>query len=417
MKQAVRVHRMDRIRLCIIAPDFWPIWGGLGTYVVELVNHLPRNIEIHVVAPLRESFGKEKLSTSTYDFAKHLGKNVSIHLVSEAHDTFMYHGGFQLACFREVPRLVKNEHIDLIHCSSHIAGLMLELRDLHVPMVTTIHTTIFGQRQGTRASGMSFQELEFSERMTYLGYPLLRLVEILYFCKNRYYITVSEWMRQQLRKREVKNSPISVIHNSVDTRTFCPAEVQKPTKDIVLFTGRMIAAKGIRGLVEAVPRILKEHSEAFFLFIGSGDFSPYRRRLKDLGVPERNFEVLGYLEDRGKLLEYLKFSSVYVAPTLYENLPIRILEAMACGVPVVASNIAAIPEAINDNVNGVLVKPGSVDDLASAVCLLLSDSALRRRIGDAARKTVLTKFDSEVNTSRTAEVYQKVLSQSQLSDA
>ena len=119
---------MDKIRLCIIAPDFWPIWGGLGTYVVELVNHLPRNIEIHVVAPLRESFGKEKLSTSTYDFAKHLGKNARIHLVSEAHDTFMYNGGFQLACLREVPRLVKNEHIDLIHCSSHMAGLTVGVK-------------------------------------------------------------------------------------------------------------------------------------------------------------------------------------------------------------------------------------------------------------------------------------------------
>jgi glycosyltransferase involved in cell wall biosynthesis len=90
---------------------------------------------------------------------------------------------------------------------------------------------------------------------------------------------------------------------------------------------------------------------------------------------------------------------------------------MACGAPVVASNIAAIPEAICNNVNGMLVEPGSVDDLANAVCLLLSDSSLRKRIGCEARKTVLERFDSEVNASRTAEVYQKVLSQSQLLDA
>jgi glycosyltransferase involved in cell wall biosynthesis len=411
---------MDRIRLCIIAPDFWPIWGGLGTYVVELVNHLPRNIEIHVVTPKRESFGKEKLSTSTYDFARQFGKNVKSHMVSRANDTFMYNFGFQLGCFREVPRLVKSEHIDLIHCSSHMTGLgggLLELRNPNVPMVTTIHTTIFGQRQGTRMSGMSFGGLEFSEKMTILGYPFLRFSEIAYFCKARQYITVSEWMKQQLRKHEIKHSPISVVHNSVDTRKFCPADVEKPTKDVVLFTGRMMAAKGVRCLVEAIPRILKEHPEAFFLFIGPGDFSPYQRWLKDLCISEKNFAFLGYLKDRGELLEYLRSSSVYVAPTLYENLPIRILEAMACGVPVVASNIAAIPEAIYDNFNGMLVEPGSVDDLASAVCLLLSDSALRRRIGHEARKTVLEKFNSEVNASRTAEVYQKVLSQSQLLDA
>jgi len=403
---------MDRIRLCIIAPDFWPIWGGLGTYVVELVNHLPRNIEIHVVTPKRESFGKEKLSTSTYDFAKRIGKNVTVHMVSRANDTFMYNFGFQVGCFREVPRLVKTEDIELIHCTSHMSGLggsLLELRNPNVPIVTTIHSTIFGQRQGTKMSRMSFGELEFSEKMTILGYPFLRFSEMTYFCKARQYITVSEWMKQQLRKHQVKHSPISVVHNSVDTRKFCPADTKKPKQDVVLFTGRMVASKGIMCLVEAMPRILKEHPEAFFLFIGPGDFLPYQRRLMSLRVSEKKFAFLGH-KDRDKLLEYLRSSSVYVAPTFYENLPIRILEAMACGAPVVASKIAAIPEAICDNVNGVLVEPGSVDDLVRSVSLLLSDSSLRERIGHEARKTVLEKFDSEVNANRTAEVYQKVLS-------
>lgn len=63
-----------------------------------------------------------------------------------------------------------------------------------------------------------------------------------------------------------------------------------------------------------------------------------------------------------------------------------------------------------NSVNGMLVELGFVDNLANAVCLLLSDSSLRKRIGCEARKTLLEKFDSEVNASRTADVYQKSLS-------
>jgi glycosyltransferase involved in cell wall biosynthesis len=405
---------MGSIRVCVIAPEFLPIWGGVGTYLVELVRHLPKDVEVHVVTPMRESIGGKKVSSSDFDLSEYFGDNVHVHFVCKATDTFFYNASFQLACLRYVPKLVSEEDIDLLHFGHHMTGLLMELKGLDIPAVTTVHTTIQGQRSGTRMSGMKFWDLEFSEKATYLTYPLLRLTEIIYFSRHRHYITVSEWMKRQLREQypRINHSEISVIHNSVDTRTFCPDDTRKPTKDVVLFTGRIIAAKGIRCLIEAIPRILKEHPEAFFLFIGPSDFSPYQRQLKDLGIPEGNSAFLGYLKDRGELVEYLRSSSVYVAPTLYENLPIRILEAMACGVPVVASNIAAIPEAICDNVNGMLVEPGSVDDLASVVCLLLSDSSLRKRIGYEARKTVFEKFDSEVNAGKTAEVYQKVLSQS-----
>jgi glycosyltransferase involved in cell wall biosynthesis len=125
-------------------------------------------------------------------------------------------------------------------------------------------------------------------------------------------------------------------------------------------------------------------------------------------VSEKNFEFLGYLKEQSDMVDYYKSSIVYVAPTLYENLPIRVLEAMACGVPVVASNVCAIPEAIDNGVNGILVPPGAVEALSKAICLLLSDETLRKRIGDNARKTVLEKFDCSVNTFKTIEIYKQI---------
>lgn len=406
---------MDRIKLCMIAPEFLPVWGGVGTYIVELVRHLPKDVDVHVVTPMREGFGEEKVSTSDYDFSEYFRDNIHIHFVCKATDTFFYNASFQLACSKHVPKLVKKEDIDLIHVGHHMSGLLLALKELNIPTVTTVHNTIQLQRDGTKMSGVKFWDLELNEKATFLTYPFLRLAEILYFSKARYYITVSEWMKQRLRNQypKMNHSPISVVHNSVDTKLFSPSTERKPLKgDLVLFTGRIIAAKGIKYLVEAIPEVLREYPETFFMFIGAGNSLPYRRRLKNIGVSERNFAFLGYLKERNELVQYYRACSVYAAPTtLWENLPIRVLEAMACGAPVVASNVCAIPEVIDNCVNGILIPPSSVHELTNAICCLLGDSNFRRKIGDNARKTMLEKFDCDVHAIRTAEVYKRILDQ------
>jgi len=404
------------MNICMLAPEFLPVWGGVGTYIVELIRHLPKDIGVHVVTPMREGFGKEKISTSDYDFSRYFGTNVQIDFVCRASDTFFYNAKFQYACLRHVPKLVKEENIDLIHShTAHMPDLLLQFKRLHIPIVTTIHTTIQGQRQGTISSGMGFWSLEHSEKLTYVAYPLLRLAETVYFSKERYYIAVSEWMREQIRKQYLKvdESSIFVVHNSVDTKQFSPSEGRDDSQeDIVLFTGRLIAAKGIRYLADAIPIILREYPDTRFIFIGAGNSMPYRRRLREMGISERNFAFLGYLKESSDLVEYYRASTVYVAPTLYENLPIRLLEAMACGVPVVASDVCAIPEVIDNGVNGMLIQPSSVIELADATCCLLGDPNLRRKMGDNARKTVLERFDWNVNAARTAEVYRRILDSS-----
>lgn len=401
------------MKICMLAPEFLPVWGGVGTYIVELVRHLPRDIEVHVVTPKREGFGEEKVSTSNYDLSKYFGSNVHVHFVCKASDTFFYNAKFQYACLKYVPKLVKEEQIDIIHShTAHMPDLLLEFKRLNVPTVTTIHTTIQGQRHGTKSSGMGFWSLEFSEKLTYLTFPFLRLAEIVYFSKKRHYITVSEWMKKQILRQypKIDSSSISVIYNSVDAEKFSPSKNRSiPQRETILFTGRLIAAKGIKYLVEAIPKVLREYPDTLFIFIGAGNSLPYRKRLGELGIPEKNFRFLGYLKESSELVEYYRASSVFVAPTLYENLPIRVLEAMACGVPVVASNVCAIPEAIDNGVNGILIQPGSIEELADAICCLLRDPNLRRKMGDNARKTVLEKFDWNVNAVKTAEVYRQIL--------
>lgn len=403
------------MKLCMLAPEFLPVWGGVGTYIVELIRHLPTDVEVHVVTPLRECLCNDRnLSSSNYDLSEYFGSNVHVHYVSTANDTFVYNAKFQYACQKYVPKLVKEEHIDVIHShTAHMPDLLLQFKRVNVPTVTTIHTTIQGQRDGTQNSGMGFWNLEFSEKLTYLTYPFLNLAEKVYFSKKgRYYITVSNWMKDQISEQypKIDGSSVSVIHNSVDTKMFSPKkELDLPQRNIVLFTGRLVAAKGIGYLVEAIPKILHEHPDTLFLFVGAGNSLPYSARLKERGISENNFAFLGYLKQATDLVKYYQSASIYVAPTLYENLPIRVLEAMSCGVPVVASNVCAIPEAIDNGVNGMLVQPRSVDELTESICSLLSDQNLRMTIGNNARKTALEQFDWSINTARTTAVYQQTL--------
>ena len=99
----------------------------------------------------------------------------------------------------------------------------------------------------------------------------------------------------------------------------------------------------------------------------------------------------------------LRESDVFVLPSYYEALPVGVLEAMACGVPVVATSVGGIPDVIEDRVNGLLIEPGQPDALARAIVTILTDDALRSRLREAARSEVRKRLstDSEIKDLET----------------
>jgi glycosyltransferase involved in cell wall biosynthesis len=394
----------------MLAPELLPIWGGVGTYVVELIRHLPKTVEVEVVTPYRKRLGYIAARTSDYNLEEYFPSNVHIHFVSSAFDTFFYNAAFQYACLRRVPKLVKDEHVDLIHShTAHMPDILLMLRRLSLLTVTTVHTTIAGQRRGTQHSGMSFSQLEFSEKATLLGYPFLRIAERFFFSRHSEYITVSNWMKERigLYFPRLDQTKIRVIYNSVDTKFFTPGSGEEPEN--ILFTGRIVAQKGVTFLLDAIPKVISRHPDAVFTFIGPGNFQPYMNRLLALNVPNRNTRFLGYVKDHDAILGYYRRCTLYLVPTLYENLPLRALEAMACGKAVIATNVSAIPEAITSGQNGLLVPPRSSEALAGAINYLLDRPNVRAQIGREARKTTERKFDSNVNAKKVAEAYEEIL--------
>jgi glycosyltransferase involved in cell wall biosynthesis len=405
------------MKICMLAPALLPIRGGVANYIIELLQHLPEKIEVHVLTPKRIDYGNNGLSTAKYEFSKYFRKNVQIHFLSKASDTFYYNAKFQGACLRYIPKLVKEEGIDLIHShTAHMPDLLLMFKKIKKPIVTTVHSTIRSQFSGIIASGR-LNNLERSEKATFFLYPLLRCAEDLYFKQKRVIITPSNWMREQLEKK-YHYTNIRVIPNSIDirkieslkkfnkTEKLFPSNIKE--KKIILFVGRLLTLKGVDVLLEAVP-IINEKTNYEFAFIFAGPSNVrFSQKIKKLKV-ESNCILLGSLP-HDQVIRLIKSAELMVLPSFTENAPYVLLESMACGVPVVSTNIGGIPEIIQDGYNGILIKPGNPKTLASSITNLLEDLQLQKSIVQNAKETIRKKFVWSVNLNKILKTYTEVLS-------
>jgi glycosyltransferase involved in cell wall biosynthesis len=151
--------------------------------------------------------------------------------------------------------------------------------------------------------------------------------------------------------------------------------------------------------VKAVP-------EARFVLAGDGAIGEVRRRVHAEGLTEF-VRTPGWVAGDAKLRQ-IAGCDVYVLPSYREGMPVSILEAMAAGKPVVATRVGAIPEIIEDGVNGFLVPPGDVGGLADRIAMLLGDAALRRELGRNNRAKVEESFSTPAVVETLLSVYERV---------
>ena len=161
----------------------------------------------------------------------------------------------------------------------------------------------------------------------------------------------------------------------------------------VLFLGRISERKGVYDLLETAAKVAAVHPEFRLLLGGDGDLKQAQACVADFGIGDK-VEFLGWVKG-AKKERYLAEAMLYVLPSYNEGMPMSILEAMAVGLPILSTTVGGIPEAVTDGVEGFLVGPGNVDALTARLDQLLSDPALARRMGEAARHKVETFFSSD----------------------
>lgn len=152
------------------------------------------------------------------------------------------------------------------------------------------------------------------------------------------------------------------------------------------FVGRLSGQKGISTLLAAMELIEKRHPTAHLLIAGVGSLE---KKVRKFAASRHNVHVLGFRKDVSSVM---KACDVLLVPSLWEGFGLVVVEAMAAGVPCIASNISSIPEIIEDGVNGMLVPPEDPAALANAVDRLAGNSTYRDQLRLAANRTLMEKF-------------------------
>jgi len=371
---------VEKIKLAFLAPEFLPTWGGIGAYSFELLRNL-EDIDVHLITPYRGYSAKQ--------IQKALDRKVNVHFLSIAKDNFFYNLKFQLALAKDFMNLHKKHNFDLVHAANlvNMPDVFLKLKNHGIPTVTTVHTTLKSQS----TSYAHKPKKEGIELATKIASPYIGLLEKYYLKKSDNLIAVSDWISGFVPSA-------TVINNGVDTARFAPVP-KSNEKPIVLFTGRLVALKGIETLVEAM-KLASDVCDVRFVVAGTGS--------NDHSLLGVDCSFTGYVPHE-RIHELYNQADIFVLPSYTESFPLTVLEAMASGLAVVASDVGGIPEIIEDNKDGMLVKAGDATQLAASIVMLVQNKRLRKDLGVAARKKVVDNFSSALMAKRTMDYYRGML--------
>jgi glycosyltransferase involved in cell wall biosynthesis len=172
----------------------------------------------------------------------------------------------------------------------------------------------------------------------------------------------------------------------------------------LIFVGRLAAVKGLPVLIEALATVRAAHPDATLTLVGDGpDRAALAALAETVGVAKA-VTFAGY-RSQDEVARLLGEADVFVLPSFAEGVPVVLMEAMASGLPVVATRIAGVPELVEDGEHGLLAPPGDPDSLAAAIAALLSDPARRHRMGAAACARVAADYDARREAVWLAELF------------
>jgi glycosyltransferase involved in cell wall biosynthesis len=227
------------------------------------------------------------------------------------------------------------------------------------------------------------------------------------------FVAVSQHTATTLIGQGYPRDRIRVVYNAVPwesppTTGPHPASGAPP---VIGWVARLAESKGQRELIRAFSELASRHPSAQLWLVGKdqqsgGRFETELRSLAEtLGVSNRTV-FWGYRDDVKELMQRM---TLFVLPSLTEAFPVALLEAMALGVPTVATEVAGVPEIITDGETGVLVPPGDVGALSRAMDRVLSDSDLAGSLGERGRESVTSRFTKEKMLREMRAIYSDLL--------
>ena len=302
-----------------------------------------------------------------------------------------------LRCHRVAHTMLKDGSFDLVHTHGYFADIIgiPAARRLGLPVISTCHGFISTDRNLKVYNLLDRIALRFSDRI----------------------IAVSGDIKKNLVNNGIDERRIDVIQNAVRPDAD-PLAAEKNAReklsgygisrdDLVLgCVGRLSEEKGVRHLIEALEGINASGVPVKALIIGDG---PQRKELEDLAKARGVDDMVVFAGFQSEIDDWLPAIDIFALPSLTEGTPMSLLEAMAHGIPAVASGVGGVPQVIESGKNGILVTPERPDEIKDAVLLLYRDPSLRESLSEAARKTISLKYDIREWSGKIEAQYLKTL--------
>ena len=401
---------VTNIRVLVLTTTF-PRWEGDATpaFVYELSKRLQEDgFDIVVLAPHHEGAKRFEIvdGMKVYRFP---------YFYPVKYQRLVYEGGILPNLKRsnlakiQVPllvlselfyafKIIRKEKIDVVHShwiipSGLVGGIVRKI--FGKPHITTAHAgDVFTIRNSKILSKIGSVVFRNSDKVT---------------ANSIYTKNVILSIENTIKKN------VEIIPMGVDTSRFNPNKASDlrnsfSAEYLVLSVGRLVDKKGIKYLIMAMENVVKEFPSAKLIIGGSG---PEREKLEQLSEGlnlQENVIFVGYIKN-SDLPTYYASSDIFVLPSIEtkggdtEGLGVVLLEAMACGTPVIGSDMGGITDIIKDERNGFLTRPKNPEDIAEKIIRLLSDGGSRQKFSEEGLKTVQEKFSWNIVTGKFVEVY------------
>lgn len=373
------------MHICIIMSTPFPPEEGIGNYVYNLSKKLIAKGE-KVTIMTRGSWNKTQ--NEIFD---------GIEIIKPIFlPTYPFHVQTHKIFVNKIFRTYEHS-FDIVHIHSPLSPII----NTSLPILTTVHTPMM---TGARFIE-KFNLYSGNIHARYISYPLeMRLLK-----RSNIITAVSHSVAQDLeRDYKLDINEILVVENGVDEDLFFPIKNKIHDNRYVLYTGRLDYRKGLFDFIECGKYICKKYDDVSFFIPGKGTLlNELKEIVKKFGLQEK-FKFLGYL-DKEELIRTYQNATIYVMPSHYEGLPTVLLEAMSCGLPVVATSVSGNRDVISHENDGILVPSKSPKDISNAISILLDDPKMSRRLGNNARKKIEEKYTWDIISNNFLNLYNLII--------
>jgi glycosyltransferase involved in cell wall biosynthesis len=396
------------------ANKFYRLKGGAERYMLELSAWLESRGDKVVPFSMKHPDNLETPYSNYFvSFVQTLKVNISFQGLRTLTRMF-----YSPQSRRRMRALIKLERPDLCHVHNiytQISPSILDaLKSAHVPVVMTVHDHHLvspqyniwaaGCGKDYRDAGIIRATFSKFHKDSYLA----SFVQILAFKFHRFlriyrnnvdiFICPSQYMKRQLMKGGIPVEKIRVNPYGIDASS---TTSRLDHDGYMLFVGRLSDEKG----VETIVRAAKLLPDITFKIVGRGPQMDY---LHNYAHDLDNVEFLGFRNGNELQGLYKGAQAVLIPSRVHENFPLTILEAMAAGKPVIASNVGGVPELVQDHVNGILVSPTDLPSWVESILRLALDEDMRITMARKARQSIEQDFQLKTHHQRLLAIYQEV---------